>query len=77
VWNWVGVLPLPRKRIRTDGTAALSIMAAAVPMHTRRRILALYLAALTFVSLALVLVSQPILTYVGSTTFSTMVGFAS
>ena len=60
VWNWIGVLPLPPSRIRTDGTVVLGILALAGRAGARRRILGIYLAVLAVLSLLLVLEHQPI-----------------
>jgi hypothetical protein len=70
VWNWSGVLPLPPRRIRTDGTVVLGILALAGRAGARRRILGIYLAVLAILSLLLVLEHQPILAFTGSTSFS-------
>jgi hypothetical protein len=70
VWNWIGVLPLPPSRIRTDGTMVLGILALASRACARRRILAIYLAVLAVLSLLLILEHRPILAFAGSPGFS-------
>jgi hypothetical protein len=70
VWNWLGVLPLPPSRIRTDGTMVLGIRALAGRACARRRILGIYLAVLAVLSLLLALELQPFLAFTGSPHFS-------